>query len=73
VRFAVDGVQIAQPTIPAIGAGSVGHASTQWSTNGQNGDHTITVTADPANAIAESNETNNTASKAVTVKGKNVG
>ncbi len=68
VRFAVDGVQIAQPTIPAIAAGSLAHASTQWSTKGEKGDHTITVTADPANAIAESNEANNAASKTVTIK-----
>jgi hypothetical protein len=72
VRFSVDGTQIAQATIPTIGAGSLGRASTQWSTKGQKGDHTVTVTADPANAIAESNEANNTAAKTVTIKGGTV-
>jgi len=72
VRFSVDGVQLAQPTVPSIAAGSVGHASTQWSTKGQKGDHTVTVAADPANGIAESNEGNNSASKTVTLKGGTV-
>ena len=43
-----------------------------WNTKGIKGDRTVAVTADPANAIAESDEANNTASRTVTVKGNRV-
>jgi hypothetical protein len=73
VRISVDGTQLGQPTIPFVAAGSFARASTQWDTKGVKGDHTITATADPANAIAESNEQNNSASIVVTVKGNTIG
>ena len=73
VRIAVDGNQIgALQTIGSIPAGGSGRASVVWDTHGQNGSHSITATADPANAIAESNEGNNTGTRAVTVQGGNV-
>ena len=72
VRISVDGTQLAQPTAPSIAAGSFTRVSAQWDTKGQNGTHTITATADPDNTIAESDESNNSASKIVTVKGKQV-
>src|SRR6266536_2668330 len=74
VRFAVDGTQIGSvQTIGKIAAGSTGRASVIWDTHGQNGQHTLTSTADPANAIAESNEGNNAGSRTVTVQGSHVG
>ena len=74
VRFAVDGVQVGTvQTIGAIAPGGTGRASAVWNTHGQNGQHTITVTADPANAIAESSETNNAVSRTVNVQGSKVG
>jgi hypothetical protein len=74
VRVTVDGVQVGTvQTIGSIGPGGTGRASVVWDTKGKNGTHTIAVTADPANTIAESNESNNTGSRIVTVKGGNVG
>ena len=49
-----------------------GRASVVWDTHSQNGSHTITATADPGNAIVESNEGNNTGSRSVTVQGGKV-
>jgi subtilase family serine protease len=73
VSFAVDGAQVGSvQTIASIGSGGTGRASVTWDTHGQNGTHTISVTADPANAIAESDESNNTGSKQVTVQGSKV-
>lgn len=72
VRISIDGTQLSQPTAPSIAAGSYARVSAQWDTKGQNGTHTITATADPANVIPESDETNNSASKVVTIKGKTV-
>jgi hypothetical protein len=74
VEFTVDGVQVgALQTIGNIAPGGTGRASVVWDTKGKNGTHTIAVTADPASKIAESNESNNTGSQIVTVKGAKVG
>jgi hypothetical protein len=74
VRFTVDGAQIGTTqTIGSIAPGSTGRASVTWDTKGQNGMHTIAVTADPGNLIQEANENNNTGSRTVTVKGDKVG
>src|SRR5262249_48601124 len=74
VRFTVDGTQVGGiQTIGAIAPAGTGRASVVWDTHGQNEQHTITVTADPANVIPESNESNNTASRTVSVKGGKVG
>ncbi|MHB1242513.1 MAG: CARDB domain-containing protein [Gaiellaceae bacterium] len=73
VRFTANGAQIGSvATIPAIAAGGSGTAAVLWQTKGLKGDYTITVTADPADAIAESSETNNSASRVATVKGNKV-
>jgi hypothetical protein len=73
VRFTDNGAQIGSvQTIATIAAGGAGTASVVWSTKGLKGDRTIVVTADPANAIAESDEANNSASRTVTVKGNKV-
>src|SRR4051812_9040314 len=74
VRFTVDGAQVGVlQTIGSIAAGGTGRASVIWSIKGLKNSHTIAVTPDPANAIAESNESNNTGSRIVTVKGGKVG
>jgi uncharacterized protein (DUF2147 family) len=73
VRFADNGSQIgAVQTITSIPAGGSGTASVVWSTKKLKGERTITVTVDPADAIAEASETNNSASRTVTVKGNKV-
>jgi hypothetical protein len=74
VRFTVDGTQIGTvQTIGAIAPAGTGRASVGWDTHGQNGQHTIAVTADPGNLIPESNESNNTGSRTVSVQGSKVG
>ena len=73
VRFTDNGTQIGTvQTIAQIAAGGSGTASVVWNTKHVKGDRTITVTADPANAIRESNESNNTVTGTVTVKGNKV-
>jgi hypothetical protein len=73
VRFTVDGQQVGNvQTIPTIAVGSFGRATVQWDTRGANGSHAVVVTADPANAIAESNESNNSTSRTLTVQGSKV-
>ena len=46
--------------------------SVQWDTRSTRGDQTIRATADIANVVAESDETNNTLDKVVTVRGNGV-
>ena len=73
VRFTANGAQIGTvQSIASIAPGATGTASVVWQTRGLKGDYTIAVTADPADAIAESNEVNNSASRTVTVKGNKV-
>jgi hypothetical protein len=73
VRFTENGTAIgADQAIAAIPAGGSGSASTTWNTTGLKGEHTITVTADPTDAIRELSETNNAASVTVTVRGNRI-
>ncbi|HEX7255720.1 MAG TPA: CARDB domain-containing protein [Gaiellaceae bacterium] len=73
VTFQVNGAQVgAVQTIAGIPAGGSGTASVVWDTKHLKGEQTITVTADPANAIAEGNEDNNSASRTVVVRGNKV-
>jgi subtilisin family serine protease len=44
----------------------------RWDTRGLNGDHVISVTADSAEAVAESKEDNNTSTLTVSVRGNKV-
>jgi len=70
VRFAANGTQIGTvQAIASIAAGGTGTASVDWDIRGKNGEQTVTVTADPANAIVELDEANNSASRTVTVRG----
>ncbi|MBI2914010.1 MAG: hypothetical protein HYY03_08830, partial [Chloroflexi bacterium] len=72
VRFDDNGTPIGTPTIVSIPAGGLATVSVNWNTKGIKGTRTITVTADPANAIDESNEANNSAATTVSVKGNKV-
>jgi len=73
IRFTDNGAQIgADQVIAAIAAGATGAASVVWNTKGLKGDRTIAVTADPANTLRETDETNNSASRVVTIKGNKV-
>jgi PKD repeat protein len=70
VRFTDNGVQIGSvQTIASIPAGGNGTASVVWDTKHSSGQRTVTVVADPGNAILEMNEANNSASRAFTVLG----
>ncbi len=73
VRF-LDGTTLIADSSPvaSIAAGATAQVSTPWNTRGQNGQHTIVAIADPANTVAESNETNNQASRTVTIRGNKV-
>jgi hypothetical protein len=57
---------VATPTVPAGGEVVV---SVQWDTRSTKGQHTIAVTADRGNVVAESNEGNNTSRLPVNVQG----
>jgi hypothetical protein len=73
VRFAVDGVQIgSDQTIGQILPGGTGRATVVWDTHGQNGTHTLTVTADPGNTVAEKDEGNNLGTRQIVVQGGKV-
>ncbi|HEX7255719.1 MAG TPA: CARDB domain-containing protein [Gaiellaceae bacterium] len=72
VRFSVDGSEVGTRTIPSIAAGASATASVTWSTKHRDGEHTATVTADPANGIDEESEANNEASRSFVVRGNRV-
>jgi hypothetical protein len=73
VRFAVDGVPVGnEQTLGQIVPGGTGRTTVVWDTHGQNGTHTITVTADPANAIVEKDESNNVGARSAVVQGSKV-
>lgn len=55
--------------VPASGSVPV---SFSWNTHGVNGDHAITAVVDPDGAIPESDETNNSISRTITIRGNNV-
>jgi hypothetical protein len=73
VRFTDNGAQIGDvQQIASIAAGEAGSASVVWSVKHLKGERTIEVTADHANAIEELDETNNSASRTVDVRGNKV-
>jgi hypothetical protein len=72
VRFAIDGAEVGTRTIASIPAGGSATASVTWSTKHRDGQHTATVTADPANEIDEESETNNEASRSFVVRGNQI-
>lgn len=55
---------------PALGIGQSTQVAVNWLTaNAKQGQHTVVATADKANAVAESIETNNTKNTTVSLKG----
>lgn len=67
-----NGATLGSIATPAIPAGQSVTVSVDWRTAAQNGDYTLTARADSANVVAESSETNNTKSIAVTLKGNKI-
>ena len=66
------GVLIGSAATASLDAGQTRQVSVQWDTRSVKGDHTIYVTADAGQAVAESNEANNTSQLPVTVQGNKV-
>ncbi len=70
-------IKIVAPTPKLLGTVAtkelrVGESTTvsvQWDTRSTRGDQTIRATADITNVVAESDETNNTLDKVVTIRG----
>jgi hypothetical protein len=76
-EFVLDGLTVlGTPDTEAVAAGGTATVSVQWDTRSVKGEHFIRVKADalpPANGVvSESNETNNTATRTVTVQGNKV-
>lgn len=72
-QFSVDGTTvIGTVATPALPAGGSANVSVTWSTRGVRGDHVVGATADSAAVIDESNEDDNAATLAVTVRGNHV-
>lgn len=69
VRF-LDGTTVLGESAPIayLPAGGTADASFTWSTKGIKGSHMITAIVDPANAIAESNEDNNTLQRSLPIR-----
>ena len=69
-EFRLDGaVVLGRFATPALAPGESATVSMQWSTRHQRGTHVIRATADSANAVAESDETNNSREITITVRG----
>jgi hypothetical protein len=73
VRF-LDGQTLIADTTPVatLAAGAATEVRVTWNTRGLNGAHTVVAVADPANTVAELNETNNQAQRQVSIKGNKV-
>jgi alpha-L-rhamnosidase len=68
-----DGNTVLGQTAPvSVAAGASATVSYTWDTRGINGDHVITAVVDPANTIGESDETNNSLSRTITIRGNKV-
>jgi hypothetical protein len=73
VRFLVDGASIGEQTLGVLAAGDTASTSVSWSLKGvSNGTHELQAVVDPADAIAEVDEANNTGSRSVVVRGNKV-
>ncbi|HET7677482.1 MAG TPA: CARDB domain-containing protein [Candidatus Limnocylindrales bacterium] len=73
VRFQVDGTAIGERTLGELAAGGTAQASIAWSLKGvANGAHVIEAVVDPADAIAETSEANNSGTRQVDVRGNKV-
>lgn len=65
-------VVLGRVSTPALAPGQSANVSVEWDTRHQQGDHVIRATADWNNAVAESDEANNTREITVTVRGNRV-
>jgi hypothetical protein len=74
VRFLLDGAQLGtERTIASLAGGaSVAVSSEAWTAKHEDGSHRVTVLVDPANAVAESNEANNTRDATFLVEGNKI-
>ncbi|MGH2450353.1 MAG: CARDB domain-containing protein [Candidatus Limnocylindria bacterium] len=73
VRFADNGTQIGQDQpVSGVAPDGTATANVVWDTKGLRGEHTLTVTADALDAVRELDESNNSASITVTVRGNKV-
>jgi hypothetical protein len=73
VRFLADGASIGEQTLDTLAADGTTTASVSWSLKGvSNGTHTLQAVVDPADAIAELDEANNTGTRSVEVRGNKV-
>jgi hypothetical protein len=73
VQFLVDDAAIGEQTLGDIGIDGAATASVTWSLKGvSNGAHTVQAIVDPAVAIAETDEANNTGTLQVDVRGNKV-
>jgi hypothetical protein len=71
--FVLDGATaLGSASTAAVPAGASVDVSVDWPTAGVKGEHAIGVAADSGAAVAESEETNNLATLAITVKGNRV-
>jgi hypothetical protein len=74
VRFLLDGVQLgADQTIASLAANAIVNVSSAvWNAKHEQGSHSVQVVLDPADAIAELSESNNSASASFLVEGNKI-
>jgi hypothetical protein len=73
VRFLDGSTAIATSApIATLARGSSAQVSVSWNTRSIHGDRVISAVADPDNTVAESNESNNTAQRTITIRGNRV-
>src|SRR5262249_10789649 len=73
VRF-LDGSTLVGDSAPiaTLARGASAQVSVTWDTRGIHGDRLISAVADPNNTVAESNESNNTEQRTITIRGNKV-
>jgi hypothetical protein len=71
-RFRIDGTTVATVATAGLAPNQSVNVSTTWDTKHQAGDHVLVVTADVANAVAESNEGDNDGTFSFTVRGNRI-
>lgn len=72
VAFTDGGAAIGTSAPVAIAAGQTTTVNVSWNTAGIHGDRQVKATVDPADAIAETSETDNALTRTITVKGNKV-
>ena len=73
VRFTVDGAALGERALAALDPGATATVAIEWPLKGvSNGTHTLAAIADPAAAVVEANESNNSATRQVEVRGNKV-